>query len=337
MLRPLHAALRRRLPSLERALVGLGLAYLSGLLQRAVPALPEYWGAVLLILIPVCTLARPWLGYSLFVLAILPPLNAVSLYLAVLALSAAVLFHRAAINNLGALLLILLTPLLAASKLAWLVPLLGGFWWGAAGGAWVGVLSALWGMLAFGMSGYAPAALAHGGAPNLPAVIARFTGANSLETLTRLLAPLAPDTTALLHHLLLTALWGLAASLTGRLADRDAVKRSPWGAPALALGGAAILWAGTAGLAGWLSPSGTGSPWLNPLPALAAGIAAAGLEILRDLLERPLPHFRLKWFNRRSAPSPEGPDPVAVPTPAEMPAWDAPADNQDDLILLEIE
>ena len=52
-----------------------------------------------------------------------------------------------------------------------------------------------------------------GQTPSIAGLMQRINGAGSLETLSKLVAPLAPDTTLLLYHLLQVAAWALEAGL----------------------------------------------------------------------------------------------------------------------------
>ena len=241
-----------------------------------------------------CSGRRRW-PYFLAVIAALYPLYTLSLYLAVLFLAVALLGQRVFIHNMGATLLVLFAPWLAQFHLEWLVPLLGGLWWGKTGGAWIGALAALWGQLLFGMAGAAPDLLAAvGTAPSIPSLIEQFSPAGSLETLLLLVTPLAPNPTLLLYHLLQVVLWAMVAALIGGFAERLwAAAEAPLAHRCGLFAGAVLLFAGHLGLASWLEQyAGDRLYRLAPqivLELLAVTVLAALLEVVRDFVEHPLP------------------------------------------------
>jgi hypothetical protein len=244
-------------------------------------------------------------------------------------------------QNLGATALILSAPLLGGYSLGWVIPLLGGLWWGAVGGSWIGALAAGWGMLAAGMGALTPDWLAiFGHIPPMPAVMERFSGADSLETLSLLVSPLIPDSTILLYHLLQIALWGLVGMFAGKLNDRSEIQnRRPWGGALIAIGGGFVLLGAHLALATWLGQSIVTMPnysaWI--LAAAASGVIAAALEMLQDFFEHPLP--RGEWSNPKpgkgTTPEPES-SPNPVPSPVEFLPLKQEIDP-DDLILLELD
>jgi hypothetical protein len=298
LLRIPQGFIRRNLSTLERVLVALGLSYALFRLLASFPAYPSPWEVVLVVTIFFVMLWSPGVAYFLAVITALYPLYTVSLYLVVLFLAVALLGHRLFINNLGALLLVIFTPWLAQFHLAWIVPLLGGLWWGKIGGAWIGALAALWSQLLFGMAGASPDLLAAvGTAPSIPTLIDRFGPAGSLETLLLLVSPLAPNPTLLLYHLLQITLWAMTAALTGGLAERLWVQQArSLRIVVVIFTGAILLFAGHLGLAAWLEQyAGDRLYQLAPqivLELLAVTVLAVVLEVVRDFIEHPFPGGR---------------------------------------------
>jgi len=214
-------------------------------------------------------------------------------------------------------------------------------WWGATAGGWIGALAAFWGMVAAGMGGLDPDWLAISGQfPPISTVVARFANADSLETLGLLIFPLAPDTTALLYHLLQIALWGLVGTLAGNLNDRPNVQnRRPWGGALLALVGGFVLLGVHLALAVWLGQpvADTLNVPLLVMAAATTGVIAAALEMLHDFFEHPLP--RPGWKNPRpgGATAPET-SPKPVPPPTRYSPFEKEKDKKgEDLILLELD
>jgi hypothetical protein len=295
LLRTPHAFFRRHLSTVERVLVAFGFACAVYSLTAVFPVYPSPWEVVLAVTIFFVMLWSPSVAYFLAVAAALYPLYSVSLYLAVLFLVIALVGQRAFINNLGALLMVLFTPWLAQYHLVWIVPLLGGLWWGKAGGAWIGALAALWSQLLFGMAGATPDLLASLGAiPSVPALAERFHPAGSLDTLLYMVTPFAPNPTLLLYYLLQVILWAMTAALTGGFAERLWVTHArPLRIVVVIFGGAVLLCAGHLSLAAWLEQyAGDRLYLLAPqivLDVLVVTLLAAGLEGVRDFVERPFP------------------------------------------------
>ncbi len=295
LLRIPHGFLRRHLSSVERALVAAGLSILLLRLLTIFPVYPSPWEVVLAVTIFLVMLWSPTVGYFLIVAAVLYPLYTISLYLAVLFLAVSLLGQRVFIHNLGALLLVLITPWLAQYQMAWLAPLIGGLWWGKSGGAWIGALAALWSQLLFGMVGSSPDLLAVlGTSPSVAVLVERFSQAGSLETLILLVSPFAPNPTLLLYYLLQVILWGMTAALTGGLAERRWVQeRRALRVTVVVFAGALILFAGHLGLAAWLEQyAGNRLFEMAPqlvLQMLAVAVVAAVLDGVLDFAEHPLP------------------------------------------------
>lgn len=315
-----HGFLRRHLSRLERGLVAAGLALVLYRLYTSFPVYPSPWEVVAATAIFFVVLWSPAVGFFLAVTSALYPLYSVSLYLAVLFLAIALLGQRVFINNMGATLLVLLAPWLAQYHLEWVAVLLGGLWWGKAGGAWIGGLSALWGMLLFGMAGQSPNWLDVMGFPPSPTgLLAQFNEANSLETLKLIVTPLAPNPTQALYHLLQIVLWAMVGGEVGALSETTWVQQKhPWRAIGAAIIGAAAMALLNMGLAYWLDLYKTEDfRWVFAgmmESALYAAIAASLLEGARDFIEHPLPLGQVSrrphpQEARAAAPKPE---PVAL-------------------------
>jgi hypothetical protein len=367
LLRAPHGFLRRHLSMVERSLVAAGLAILLYWLLTSLPVYPRPWEVVIAVSAFFILLWSPPAAYFLVVVAALYPLYTLSLYVAVLFLAVALLGQRVFIHNLGATLLVLLAPWLAQFNLAWLAPVLGGLWWGRAGGAWIGGLAALWGELLFGMCGLSPDWLAAlGAAPSMEGLAARFQTADSLETMLRIVTPLAPNPTLLLYHLLQIILWAMVGGLVGGLAERSwAQPQRPLRATALIFAGTLGLLGGHLGLAAWLEQySADRLALLAPrlaLATLAVSVAAAALETLRDFVEHPLPvpaarapaaHpsagvvqravrrlLALRRPTRTQAGQAEARAETyqPLPVPPELPRRDAQKQKPDDIIKIELD
>ncbi len=365
LLRAPHRLIRRNLSGLERAFAAAGLAAILYFLLQAMPVYPPYWDLVILTAVFTAALFSPAAGYFLAVAVASYPIFSISVYVGVLYLAAALLAQRAVIHNLGAALLILSSPVLGGYYLAWLVPVLGGLWWGARGGLWIGLLAALWGLSAAAMAGVQPDwLLLLGQTPTAGAVIANFAGADSLETLYRFISPFAADTTTLLYAILQIAMWGLAGGLVGRLAgaqDPVAVDLRgdspgnaarppawlsrlgrPWGAGLVAGLGVIGLLVGHFALAWWLVRPSLPAIDALPVPLLlgtaTASVLAAALEALRDFFERPFPLVSPgRWALRSQPVVEEHASPEPVPLPADYPDFTQDASEDDELIMLELD
>lgn len=316
LLRVPHGFFRRHLSVMERVLVAAGLALLLYQLMTSLPAYPSPWEVVVAVTVFFVMLWSPAVAYFLAIIAALYPLYTLSLYLAVLFLAVALLGQRIFIHNMGATLLVLLTPWLAQYHLEWVVVLLGGLWWGKAGGAWMAGMASLWGQLLFGMAGQPSNWLdVMGFQPAAEGVMANFHDANSLETLKQIVTPLATNPTQLLYHLLQIVLWAMVAGLIGRLAETGwAQQKHPWRNIAGAIFGAAGLALLNMGLATWLEEYNTSDfTWIFPgmmESALYASIVAVLLEAVRDFIEHPLPVWGLARARAGAAFSADAPSPA---------------------------
>jgi hypothetical protein len=342
LLRLPHGLMRRYLSWLERLLVAAGLSALLYGLMSSLPVYPLNWDLVMLAVVFVVTLWSPAIAYFIAVAAAAYPLYTLSLYVAVLFLAVALLGQRIFIHNLGATVLVLATPCLARYQVAWVVPLLGGVWWGAAGGAWMGGGSALWGQLAAGMAGLNPDWLTLiGSSPTIAGVAQRFGEANSLETLKLILEPLAPNATLLLYHLLQVVAWAVVGGIVGTLADRAWIQqRRPWGTIVTAALGAFALLGVHIGLGLWLEQQTltTLAALWPPLIAttVVVAIVVGILEGLRDFLEHPLPPVRRRTRPERRPGRAREMERAPLPVPPQLPDWE-PADEAEDLIMLELD
>jgi hypothetical protein len=352
LLRLPHGLIRRYLSVFERLATAGLLAGLVYALTYGSAAYPPYWEIVIAAAVLLAAAWMPAAGYFLAVAAVTYPLYTVSIYLAVIFLAVALLGARTFIYSLGATTLVLAAPWLAPVYLAWLAPVLGGLWWGAAGGAAMGFTAALWGQTLAGMTGLMPDWLAiFGYWIDLSPAAARFAGADSLETLRLLAQPFTPDSTSLLYYALQIALWTLTGALVGALAERAwTQRRKPLGNMLAGLGGATLLCCGHLGAAIWLNRY---TPELRAelAPTLAGGalvtaLVAALLEGGRDLLEHPLPPERRPAARRAEAAASTRPAeaaPAAPPAAKDSPparGQTAEADDQtdpDDLIMLELD
>lgn len=337
-----HGFIRRHLPRIERGLTALGLAALVYVLVSSLPVFPPFWDGVIVATIFLTTLASPFAGYAVAVLAAFYPISTISIYVAVIFLAIAILAMRPLTQHLGATVLVMSAPLLRGYSLGWIIPLLGGLWWGAVAGSWIGSLAAFWGMLAVGMAGLPADWLTNMGLfPSMSAAVTRFDGANSLDALRLLILPLAPDTTVLLYHLLQIALWGIVGTVVGSLNDRPNFQnRRPWGGALLALIGGFVLLGGHLALGYWLSElAQTINLRLGLMAAATAGVIAAALEMLQDFFEHPLPRPKPRQSRPATStpPDPSSP-PEPVPPPTKYPPFDAKKEKaKEDLILLELD
>jgi hypothetical protein len=341
LLRLPHGLMRRYLSLLERLLIAAGLSGLLYGLMSSLPVYPPNWDLVILATVFVVALWWPGVAYFIAMLAAAYPLYTLSLYVAVLFLAVALLGQRVFIHNLGAMVLVLAAPWLARYNVAWVVPLLGGLWWGATGGAWMGGLAALWGQLAAGMAGLNPDWLTLiGTSPTIAGVAQRFGEANSLETLKLILEPLAPNTTILLYRLLQVTAWAVVGGIVGMLADQTWIqRRRPWGTILTGVVGAFALLGAHVGLGLWLeqhTPTTLSPMWpMLIATTIVVAVVVGALEGLRDVLEHPLPpaHRRERSYRPRHSPEPRR---APLPVPAQLPDWE-PADESEDLIMLELD
>ncbi|GAB4531759.1 MAG: hypothetical protein Fur0018_19970 [Anaerolineales bacterium] len=336
--RPLHTFIRTHLPQAKRLLAAALLAALLGLWMHASGQYPPYWDAAMTGLTLLAGLWSPLAAWWLAGLIGLYGLYAFSFYLAVLWMCVLILAQRPASRHLALAALLLAAPFLTRWHLGWLPLLLGGLYLGHSGGAWLGALSALWGMMVAAAHGYMPDWLTFAAAPwQAELVAARFTGLNSWRTLYALIEPLAPNSTALLYHLLQVGVWMGAGMLVGYAVQKASKGGRPTEILPITLGGAASLGILQGLLALWLGVHPWG--WFVSqkssllLPMLIAPLAATWLDILRDFFGRPLPPAP-SHQKRSNAPlvSPQI-------SPNLLPKSPKPEKNDDesDLIMLELD
>ncbi|GAB4542494.1 MAG: hypothetical protein Fur002_12870 [Anaerolineales bacterium] len=342
---PLHSLIRRNLVFFERLLAALGLAALVYGMTRVLPVYPLHWDSALAGLVFALTLISPVLGYFAAVLAAAYPLLSVSLYLAVIFLAIAIIGQRLFIENLGATLLTLASPLLGSIYLAWSIPLLGGLWWGPVGGAFMGALGALWGMMVAGMAGVSPDwANLYGVLPVFTSLPEAFRSANSLETIGLLFLPIAPDSTALLYYLLQILTWAFIGWMAGMLSEKDWAQRfRPRLTMLIALIGAALLAGMQILLSAWLRmPISPTAELSLGFTTLFSALAVMALELTQDFLDHPLPMPAAK--KRSLAVESQPVAPAALPTGDSVPQESLSTlqqsdknDAPDDLIMLELD
>jgi len=336
----LHSQVRRHLTLLEHFFVAIGLSMLLYGLMQSLPVYPMYWDIVLTVAVFALTLWSPVAGYFVAVLATAYPLYNISIYIAVIFLALAVIGQHVFIQNLGGTLLTLASPLLGSIYLAWIIPLLGGLWWGPLGGALMGGLGALWGQIAAGMVGLEPDWMRlFGILPDLRFLPVRFASANSLETLLLLLNPLAPNSTALLYHILQVVIWAFVGWTVGMLAEKEWMqyRRPRSTAVMVAVGSFALavlhilinLWLGVV-----ISPNS----WMGlGMTALVSAVAAAGLEGGLDFFEHPLPLPRKIAFEMDDDIT-ESPKRQTIPSaPSSTSETNSETNKPDDLIMLELD
>ena len=341
-------------PFWDRAVPSAGLALLLWAAAETTGAYPREWRFFLATLLFMLGLAWPWVAYVTFTFAIAYPLYSISIYLAALVLAALILTSRWAMRNLGATVLVLITPALLPWHLDTAVPLLAGLWWGEGVGALTGGLAALWLKLLAGMAGQPlDLSVLSGWTPAGTKVIQRFSGFNSLQTLLELVNPFADTSQALLLHVLQVLAWALAGYLAGRLARRAWSDRWRGWAPLLsAVPASAVIWAS------YVSPPRL----LDRVPALpedrlrelalwlfTSALVAAVARLSYLYLRRPLFHPlrrrpRSVSVLRRVKPSAGPPRPPSHKerggstldwTPGQRPR--PAAETDDDVIMLEID
>jgi len=250
-----HSIYRRYQALLESLATSIGFAALVTLALISLDVYPYNW--VLVIGFTIAILGIRWdpFAYILAVAVLLYPIYTINLYLAVLFLAISALGHRLFVHYLGATALVLATPLLAEYHLHWLVPILGGLWWGGMIGGWVGGLAAVWGKIIGGMVGLnIDWLLMAGQSLDIPVIATRFHGANSLETLLLIIEPFAGTSSFILYNLLQVAGWIVAGAFVGSLAGRKWVKyRTPWSVLVVTAGGGLIMLATHIALPYWLA------------------------------------------------------------------------------------
>lgn len=345
-----HRIYKRYQPVVEAAITGLGLGLIVGIVLAGIPVYPPNWAPVLIAVIAMVGFRWPLPAYLLAVLTLLYPIYSVSLYLAVLFLAISILIHRPASHYLGATIIILSVPILAKYQLHWAVPILAGLWWGSVNGFWIGAMAALWSKLLNGMAGLNADWLMMGEAPSIGGLMQRYHGLGSLETLSKLIEPLAPDTTILLYHLLQIAVWALVAGFVGLLAHQKWLQYGfPWSILFISALGITALGAGHLFLTIWLQKTDPATLDYDPLitvTIIGLGVSSI-LAVFRQALEFPVaPRRRRKKRPVAAAsPSPQYNRPEnnmaqsyssAIPLP-ELPEWEPPDDENDDLILLELD
>lgn len=298
------------------------------------------WRIVLAAAIWVGGLWKPPVAYALFVAAMAYPLYLVSIYVMALGLAVLILSAPAVVRFLPQALWVLFAPLFAPLSLLPLTPLLAGLWWGEAAGAMVGALAALWLKIGAAMAGASPGLWQiNGWTLTMEPIYARFHGANSLQTLLRIIEPLSsedlPGSLMLLLHLLQVLSWTAAGFAVGFLTRHLPVRRGK--TSALALGpGVILIWAGYVAVPTWLGHEGPS--WFDPrwLPAqvvLVGAVAwvvdALGRYLRQPLLARPARQEKgpARLFARRQQ---------SVPPKAQMRKKDKSHDDQD-IIMLELD
>lgn len=249
-----HNLYRRYQAFVESTFTAIGLAVVVGLALNSLSVYPFNWIIVIGIAIAVLGIRWPLAAYLVAVAVMVFPIYTINLYLAVLFLAISALGQRLFVHYLGATVLVLATPVLAEYHLHWLVPILGGLWWGGAVGVWVGILAALWGKILGGMAGLNLDWLVLAGqAPDVHAILTRFYEANSLDTLLLLIEPFADTSSVILYNLLQIIGWAIAGGFVGSLAGRKWIKyRTPWSILVLTAGGGVIMLATHLGLPYWL-------------------------------------------------------------------------------------
>lgn len=349
ILYPLHSLTRRNLTFVESLLAGAGLSALLYGLMQTIPAYPLYWDVVIAAAVFLLTLVSPVAGYFAAVSAAAYPLFSVSLYLAVIFLAIAIIGQHLFINNLGGALFTFASPLLGSIYLAWTIPLLGGLWWGPAGGALMGALGALWGLLVAGMAGLTPDWVnLFGVLPILNYLPERFAQAGSLETIGLLFVPLAPDSTYLLYCLLQISSWSFVGWAVGMLSEKEwAQYERPRASMVIALIGAVTLAVFQILLSAWLRmPITTQAEIALGLTTLFSGIAVVILELGQDFFEHPLPipsnasSARAPRFIEDPAASTQSPAAPVLPSiSSDIPKSQElrKSDEPDDLIMLELD
>jgi hypothetical protein len=291
-----HSLYRRYQSVLESSATAAGFAALITIILINLKVYPDNWVLVIGAAIAIMGIRWPAMAYLVAVAVLLYPIYTINLYLAVLFLAISTLGHRLFVHYLGATTLVLATPLLAEYHLHWLVPILGGLWWGGKVGAWVGGLAALWGKIMGGMAGLDIDWLTMAGTSTDFELIAnRFQEANSLETLLLLVEPFATTSSVILYNLLQVVGWAVAGGFVGSLAGRKWVRyRTPWSILVVTAGGGIILLAAHIGLPYWLREAASEStlaisqdPVAPLFSLLIVIIVGTSLYTLRESLDLP--------------------------------------------------
>lgn len=336
---PLHSYLRRHFGMVEQIITATGLAAILYGLMLFLPSYPPDWGIVITAAVFFVSIWSPVGGYFLAVLAAAYPLYLVSIYIAVIFLAIAVIGQHAFIQNLSGALLSLASPLLGAIYLSWTIPLLGGLWWGPAGGAVIGAVAALWAELVAGMA-YLPPDLINllGILPVITNPFGRFASANSLEVFKILFLPLAENSSTLLYHILQIVIWSFAGWMVGMLNEKDWVQfRRPRSSISIALVGVFTLAGLQILLNLWLgSPINVNAQIALGLTAFSSLVAVIILEFIQHFFEHPLPvppqQSAPIQFEMDGASNPSS-TPTPIPPLPEM----SEDDKSDDLIMLELD
>lgn len=342
---PFHSLIRRNLTIVERLIAAAGLGALLYALMHTLPVYPQYWDVVIVAVVAMLTLWSPVAGYFVAVLAAVYPLFTVSIYLAVLFLAIAVIGQHLFIQNLGGTLLTLASPVLGSVYLAWTVPLLGGLWWGPAGGALMGALGAFWGMLVGALIGMQPDWLQlFGVLPVVDRLPEQFASANSLETLGLLFRPFAPDSTSLLYHLLQIASWAAVGWAVGMFSEKDWVQfRRPRAGMAVAAVGALVLALLHIVFNLWLAVPVLPTAWTAlGLTMVCSALAVVLLEFIQNFFEYPLPApgrapARRARVSPPSAPTSASADGNLSTSTLQNSVETPPETEDDDLIMLELD
>lgn len=272
--------------------------------------LPIEWRIVLAALIFGVGLYKPSLSYAGFVVALIYPLYLISIYVMALALAVLVLSVPVVVHHLPLTIMVLYAPVLAPYHLTPVLPLLMGLWategpdgrWGRLGGSIAGALCALWLKIVAGMSdGLTDLWLINGWRMDLDMLYIQFHGANSLETLLRIVEPLTVSNgdvaRIVLKHFLQAMAWFGAVYVVSAVRDLLLLRKqgragggSAWTSVLGLVPGLLLIWAGYTAVSSWLQVEGP--RWLDPLwlPAqvVLAGVFALGLDGLVRYLRQPV-------------------------------------------------
>lgn len=299
---------RRYQALVESSATSMAFALLVTLVLKNLNVYPEKWVVVIGVTMGLIGIRWPIVSYIIGVVTLAYPIYTINFYLVVLFIAVSALGQRLFVHFLGATTLVLATPLLAEYHLHWLVPVLGGLWWGGFAGAWIGAAAAVWGKLFAGMAGLNTDWLFLAGqSGGAEAIAARFAGANSLDTLLLLIEPFTISSTLILYDLLQVAGWAIAGSFVGTLSTQKWVRyRAPWSVMVVTAGGGLILIATHLGLPYWLDDAikqevvkSTFDP-LAPLFSLLVVIVVGTIVYtVRESLDLPVAPKRRWWAKSR--------------------------------------
>ncbi len=292
-----HNLYRRYQGQLEHSLTVSALAILVVAALWDFPVYPTNWVIVIGVAVLLSGLRWPLVAYLISVAAMIYPLLSLNLYVAVLFIAVSALGQRIFTHHLGATVLVLATPFLAQYHLHWLIPVLGGLWWGSNRGLWIGLLAAFWGKFLGGMAGAnIDWLLLAGSSLDIEAITLRYETANSLETLILLIEPFATTPTMILYSLLQIIGWGVTGMFVGSLTQQTWVKyRTPWSILVVTAGGGLALMVTHLMLPYWLIEALT--PEVNTVLQNPAGplfsllmVILVGTTVftLREALELPV-------------------------------------------------